>query len=201
MIKRNLLVMGLALVLSACGFQLRGTGTQELSIKELDLSARDAYGATVKLLQQQLESSGVRVHAGAPYKLVLQRESNSQRTLSYTGGGNSAEYEISTKLEYEILTHDNLHLLNDKLEVQKVFVHDGNNITGSGQESAQTYQEMRRDLVQRMIIRLQLLSPEQLAQLQATAEAKAKADADALEAARKAEAETPRQSPMELPNQ
>ncbi|AZC20943.1 MULTISPECIES: LPS-assembly lipoprotein LptE [Pseudomonas] len=201
MIKRNLLVMGLALVLSACGFQLRGTGTQELSIKELDLSARDAYGATVKLLQQQLESSGVRVHAGAPYKLVLQRESNSQRTLSYTGGGNSAEYEISTKLEYEILTHDNLHLLNDKLEVQKVFVHDGNNITGSGQESAQTYQEMRRDLVQRMIIRLQLLSPEQLAQLQATAEAKAKADADALEAARKAEAETPQQSPMELPNQ
>ncbi|MFK3792942.1 LPS assembly lipoprotein LptE [Pseudomonas piscis] len=201
MIKRNLLVMGLALVLSACGFQLRGTGTQELSIKELDLSARDAYGATVKLLQQQLESSGVRVHAGAPYKLILQRESNSQRTLSYTGGGNSAEYEISTKLEYEILTHDNLHLLNDKLEVQKVFVHDGNNITGSGQESAQTYQEMRRDLVQRMIIRLQLLSPEQLAQLQATAEAKAKADADALEAARKAEAETPQQSPMELPNQ
>ncbi|KTC34413.1 MAG: LPS assembly lipoprotein LptE [Pseudomonas sp.] len=201
MIKRNLLVMGLALVLSACGFQLRGTGTQELSIKELDLSARDAYGATVKMLQQQLESSGVRVHAGAPYKLVLLREANTQRTLSYTGGGSSAEYEISTKLEYEILTHDNLHLLSDKLEVQKVFVHDGNNITGSSQESAQTYQEMRRDLVQRMLIRLQLLTPEQLAQLQATADAKAKAEAQALEAARKAEAETPRQSPLELPNQ
>ena len=27
MIKRNLLVMGLAVLLSACGFQLRGTGT------------------------------------------------------------------------------------------------------------------------------------------------------------------------------
>ena len=30
MIKRNLLVMGLAVLLSACGFQLRGTGTNEL---------------------------------------------------------------------------------------------------------------------------------------------------------------------------
>ncbi|QIH11108.1 MULTISPECIES: LPS assembly lipoprotein LptE [unclassified Pseudomonas] len=201
MIKRNLLVMGMALVLSACGFHLRGTGTQELTIKELDLSARDAYGPTVKLLQQQLENSGVQVHAGAPYKLVLVNEQNSQRTLSYSGGGNSAEYEISTKLSYEILTHDNLSMLSDKLEVQKVFVHDGNNITGSGQESSQTYQEMRRDLVQRMLIRLQLLTPDQLAKLQATAEAKAKAEAQALEAARKAEAETPRQSPMELPNQ
>lgn len=201
MIKRNLLVMGLAVLLSACGFQLRGTGTQELTIKELDLSARDAYGTTVKMLQQQLENSGVRVHAGAPYKLVLLNEENSQRTLSYTGGGSSAEYEISTTLRYEILTHDNLHLLNDKLEVQKVFLHDGNNITGSDQESSETRKEMRRDLIQRMLIRLQLLTPEQLTQLQATAEAKAKAEAEALEAARKAEAETPQQSPLELPNQ
>ncbi len=51
MIKRNLLVMGLAVLLSACGFQLRGTGTNELTVKELDLSARDAYGTTVKMLQ------------------------------------------------------------------------------------------------------------------------------------------------------
>jgi len=35
MIKRNLLVMGLAVLLSACGFQLRGTGTNELSLKGL----------------------------------------------------------------------------------------------------------------------------------------------------------------------
>ena len=34
----------------------------------------------------KLESSGVRVHAGAPYKLVLLSEENAQRTLSYTGG-------------------------------------------------------------------------------------------------------------------
>jgi len=33
MIKRNLLVMGLAVLLSACGFQLRGTGTTELAIQ------------------------------------------------------------------------------------------------------------------------------------------------------------------------
>ena len=37
MIKRNLLVMGLAVLLSACGFQLRGTGVTELSLKEIAL--------------------------------------------------------------------------------------------------------------------------------------------------------------------
>jgi LPS-assembly lipoprotein len=71
MIKRNLLVMGLAVLLSACGFQLRGTGTTELAIKELDVSARNAYGETVTQLRQTLENSGVKVYTGAPYKLVL----------------------------------------------------------------------------------------------------------------------------------
>jgi LPS-assembly lipoprotein len=201
MIKRNLLVMGLAVLLSACGFQLRGTGTTELAIKELDLSARNAYGETVTQLRQVLQSSGVKVYAGAPYKLALTDEQESQRTLSYAGAGRSAEYELTTVLYYEILGHDKLSLLSDKLQVQKVFIHDGNNLTGSDQEADEARKEMRRDLVQRMVLRLQQLSPAQLDQLQQTADAKAKAEAEALKAAQEAEAQTPRQSPLQLQNQ
>ncbi|KAA5837820.1 hypothetical protein F2A38_26890 [Pseudomonas chlororaphis] len=201
MIKRNLLVMGLAVLLSACGFQLRGTGTTELAIKELDLSARNAYGETVTQLRQVLQSSGVKVYAGAPYKLVLTREQESQRSLSYAGAGRSAEYELTTVLNYEIQGQNNLTLLSDKLQVQKVYIHDGNNLVGSDQESLEVRKEMRRDLVQNMMLRLQLLTPTQLDQLQQTADARAKAEAEALEAAQKAEAEIPQQSPMQLPNQ
>ncbi|MEW7859605.1 hypothetical protein BK636_26360 [Pseudomonas chlororaphis] len=201
MIKRNLLVMGLAVLLSACGFQLRGTGTTELAIKELDLSARNAYGETVTQLRQVLQSSGVKVYAGAPYKLVLTREQESQRSLSYAGAGRSAEYELTTVLNYEIQGQNNLTLLSDKLQVQKVYIHDGNNLVGSDQESLEVRKEMRRDLVQNMMLRLQLLTPTQLDQLQQTADARAKAEAEALEAAQKAEAETPQQSPMQLPSQ
>ena len=200
MIKRNLLVMGLAVMLSACGFQLRGTSTSELSLKELDLSARNAYGETVTQLRQVLESSGVNVHAGAPYKLVLTNEAETQRAATYAGGsGRSAEYELSTVLSYSIEGHNNTNLLNDKLEVRKIYVHDGNNITGSQQEATQTRQEMRRDLVQNMLVRLQLLTPSQLDQLQQDADARAKAQADAVEAARRAQDETPQQSPLQLP--
>jgi LPS-assembly lipoprotein len=201
MIKRNLLVMGLAVLLSACGFQLRGTGTTELAIKELDLSARDAYGDTVKMLRQTLENSGVKVYSGAPYKLVLASEQQSQRSLSYAGAGRSAEYELTNVLSYEIRGNNGLSLLDDKLQVQKVYLHDGNNITGSDQESVEVRGEMRRELVQRMMLRLQQLSPAQLDQLQQTADARAKAEAEALEAARKAEAETPQQSPLQIPAQ
>ncbi|MCX2897621.1 LPS assembly lipoprotein LptE [Pseudomonas mandelii] len=201
MIKRNLLVMGLAVLLSACGFQLRGTGTTELAIKELDLSARNAYGPTVTQMRQVLESSGVKVAAGAPYKLVLTNEQESQRILSYAGAGRTGEYQLNTVLEYDIRGQRDRGLLSDKIEVQKVFIHDGNNLAGSEQEADDARKEIRRELVQRMMLRLQQLTPAQLDQMQQTADAKAQAEAAALEAAQKAEAETPRQSPVELPQQ
>lgn len=199
MIKRNLLVMGLAVMLSACGFQLRGTGTTDLALKELDVSARDAYGDTVKQLRQVLKSSGVNVHAGAPYKLFLAREDNTQRAASYAGSARSVEYELTDTLSFEIRGQNNTSLLADKLEVQKIYVHDSNNLTGSDQEASQVRDEMRREMVQKMVLRLQLITPAQLETLQMEAEARAKAEADALEAARRAQDETPQQSPLEIP--
>ncbi|MFZ5935810.1 hypothetical protein BGP84_21510 [Pseudomonas putida] len=199
MIKRNLLVMGLAVLLSACGFQLRGTGTNALSVKEMDVSARNAYGQTVVQLRQALERSGVNVHTGAPYRLVLTNEQENSRSASYAGGNSTAEYELTTTLNYSIVGLNNLELLSDKVDVRKVYVRDGGNITGSDQEAQRAREEMRRDLVQSMVARLQLLSPSQLDELQRKADARAKAEADALEAARRQQAETPQQSPLEVP--
>ncbi|MGE8306896.1 MULTISPECIES: LPS assembly lipoprotein LptE [Pseudomonas] len=199
MIKRNLLVIGLAVVLSACGFQLRGTGTTELSVKEMDVSARNAYGETVTQLRQVLERNGVNLHAGAPYRLVLTNEQENERAATYTGGSRSAEYELTTVLNYSIQGLNNLELLSDKLEVRKVYVRDGSNITGSEQEAKRAREEMRRDLVNAMVVRLQMLTPTQLDELQRKADERAQAEAAALEAARRQQAETPQQSPLEVP--
>ncbi|MDD0843022.1 LPS-assembly lipoprotein LptE [Pseudomonas sp. Gutcm_11s] len=200
MMKRNMLVIGLAVLLSACGFQLRGTGSAEFAIKEIDLQARNAYGETYKQLKQLLENSGVNVHTGAPFRLFLANEVEDQRTASVTSSARSAEYELTTRLDYEIRGEKNLLLLQDKLEVQSVYVHDENNLIGSGQESNQLRQEMRRELIQQLSMRLQLMTPAQLEQLQQEAEARAQAEAEAAAAARRAEQESaPLQSPIQLP--
>ncbi|WP_068830386.1 LPS-assembly lipoprotein LptE [Pseudomonas sp. BMS12] len=200
MMKRNLLIVAMATLLSACGFQLRGTGDADFAIKEIDLQARNAYGDTVKDLRQLLENSGVKVHNGAPYRLFLANEQQDQRTASYTSSARSVEYELTSKLDYEIRGSKNMLLLQDQLEVQTTYVHDGNNLTGSSQESEQVRKEMRRELVQQLSLRLQLLTPAKLEQLQQEAEAKAQAEAEAAAAARRAEQESaPQQSPIQLP--
>lgn len=197
--KRNLMVLGLATLLSACGFQLRGTGETHFALTELDVSARNEYGDTVKELRNVLENNHVKIYSGAPYHLVLTREDRQQRTASYTGNARSAEIELNNSLSYEIRGANEMVLLQNQVEVQSTYVQDQNNLAGSEQEAAQLTQEMRRNLVQRLVQNLQQISPQQLEQLQQTQEAKAKADAQALEAARKAQAAQPQQSPLQLP--
>lgn len=136
---------------------------------------------------------------GAPYRLVLTNEQERERSATYNSGNRTAEYELTTKLDYSILGLNNLELMSDKLEVRKVYVRDGSNITGSEQEAKRAREEMRRDLVNAMVVRLQMLSPPQLDELQRKADERAQAEAAALEAARRQQAETPQQSPLEVP--
>lgn len=203
MMKRNLLIVGLTALLSACGFQLRGTGDVQFALKELNVTARNAYGETVQELRDVLENNAVRVHAGAPYQLVLSNETENRRAASYSSGARTAEYELTMGLEYEIRGAQNLLLTSNKVEVQNYYQQDDNNLAGSDQEAVQLRAELRREMIQQLAQNLQQITPAQLDQLQQTAEARAKAEAEALEAARRArESEVaPQQSPIQLPIQ
>lgn len=201
MIKRNLLVAGMALLLSACGFQLRGTGETSFSLNELNLQARNSYGETAQQLEEMLRDNGVRVYPGARYTLDLVREQNRQRTASYTTSARSAEYELTSVLEYEFRGPENTLLLEDKVEVQKVYVHDSSNLIGSDQEAGQLREEMRRELLQQLSMRIRGITPAELDQLQETAEARKRAETEAIEAQIREQAAQPQQSPIELPIQ
>ncbi|WP_120994166.1 hypothetical protein JQR85_16475 [Stutzerimonas urumqiensis] len=199
--KRNLAVLGLAALLAGCGFQLRGTGSANFALDELSVEARDAYGPTVDLVEKTLERNGVRVHPGAPYDLHLVRENNLQRTASYTSAARSAEHLLIFELDYQVRGPGGTLLIEEQVEVQKVSLYDQNNLIGATQEAEQIRQELRREAVTQLMMRLRSLTPAELDALQATAEARAQAEAEAREAERRREAATPASSPLPVPFQ
>lgn len=199
MIKRNLAVVALAMLMSGCGFQLRGTGATDFALQELGLSARNSYGETTKAVREALERNGVAVRDGARYRLDLVSESEQQRTASYTSAARSAEQELTTRVDYRIQGPQGLTLLQDQVEVRKVYVYDQNNLIGSSQEAEQLRDEMRREAVQQLMMRLQHLNTSELDALQETAEARARAEAAALDAARRSQDAPPQSAPLQIP--
>ena len=78
----------------------------------------------------------MKVHNGAPTACSWPTSRKTQRTASRSGSARSAELELTTRLDYEIRGEKNLLLLQDKLELQSIYVHDENNLIGSSQSPA-----------------------------------------------------------------
>ncbi|MDY0250952.1 MAG: LPS assembly lipoprotein LptE [Pseudomonas sp.] len=200
MLKRSITVLGLAFLMTACGFHLRGTGTMQMALSELNFEAHDALSPIGKQVKEGLINNKVQISSGAPFTLYLGPEETSQRTASFTAGTRSAEYTLTSTVSYELRSGKLPTLLQDRVEVQRTYANNQNNVTGSGQEAALLRDEMRRDLVMLLMMRLQAVTPEQLQGLTEQAQRKAQAQADAREAAIRAQQfDEPQQSPITLP--
>lgn len=200
MLKRSITVLGLAFLMTACGFHLRGTGTTQMALNELNFTARDALSPLGKMVKESLANNKVQVSSSAPFTLYVGPEETTQRTASFTAGTRSAEYTLTTAVSYELRSGKLPTLLQDRIEVQRTYAHNQNNVTGSGQEEALLREEMRRDLVMQLMMRLQAVTPTQLEALKEQAQRKAQAEADAREAAIRAQQfDEPQQSPISLP--
>lgn len=200
MLKRSITVLGLAFLMTACGFHLRGTGTTQMALNELSFEARDALSPLGKHVKESLTNNKVQVSSGAPFTLYVGPEETTQRTASFTAGTRSAEYTLTTAISYELRSGNLPALLQDRIEVQRTYAHNQNNVTGAGQEEALLREEMRRDLVMQLMMRLQAVTPAQLESLKEQAQRKAQAEAEAREAAIRAQQfDEPQQSPISLP--
>ena len=200
MLKRSITVLGLAFLMTACGFHLRGTGSTQMALTELNFAARDALSPLSKDVKQSLINNKVAISSSAPFTLYLGLEEDSRRTASFTAGTRSAEYTLTTAFNYELRSGNLPALIQDSVAVQRSYAYNQNNVTGSGQEEALLRQEMRRELVMQLMMRLQAITPTQLDSLKSQAERKERAAAEAREAEIRAQQfEEPQQSPILIP--
>lgn len=201
MLKRTLALLSFTLLLSACGFQLRGTGDIKFALHEINVEGRDMLSPVAKDVVQRLEANQVDVNDKAAYTLYLGKEENTQYKAGYTAGSRSAEYTIVSALNYEIYGPSKQVLLADKVEVERTYSYDSNNISGSDEERRVLTEEMRRDLVNQLGMRLQLITPEQLDRMQQQADKRAQAQKEAFDRAQELRRQqvAPQQSPIQFP--
>ncbi|TDQ35380.1 LPS assembly lipoprotein LptE [Thiopseudomonas denitrificans] len=178
----HLFTLSLALVLSACGFQLRGTGNFEFSLKELRFSSDDRLAPLASQLQERLRAQGVELTDSAEYSLHLGRETQSQRVVSFTAGTRSSEQMLTSTVDYEIRSGQLPALIRGQAEIQRAQSFNQNHVSASSEEARMLRDEMRNELVMQLMLRLQAIKPAQLEQLREAAQIKADAEAAAREA-------------------
>lgn len=171
------------LMLTACGFHLRGTQTSQIAIKDMAVNTTDKYGAFSKDLRNRLTAAGVNIHDDAMYKLSVSTNMN-QRTLTLSNAARGSDIQKILTVSYQIYGPGHLLLVNDSFTTRADYIYDSNNILGTDVEEQALHSRMDTMAITSLIYRLQAISTEKLEKLQAEAEEqqRLKAEAERLEA-------------------
>ncbi|GAA6154451.1 LPS assembly lipoprotein LptE [Pseudoteredinibacter isoporae] len=158
------LMTGLLLLVSACGWQLRGHVALGQDIGTLHVSSPDAE--LLRDLKQALRRNDITLsesNADADYNLSLQAMRFDRRTAAVGSQILAAEYELNMQVDYQIAqlkTAESQKPYVDGARASTIrsYAYDPNNTLGKDQEERQLRREMRSEIVQQILRRLALIS-------------------------------------------
>jgi LPS-assembly lipoprotein len=146
----------LLLLLAGCGFALRGSADLPEALRTLEVAAVDENGELLQEVRRALRNSGVTIVAtDSPYRLGIGRESTEERIVSVNSNARAGEYELEMHLPFQ-LSHGGTPLLGpETLSLSRVYLTDPENAVGKEEEAELIRSELRRELAQQLLRRLQ----------------------------------------------
>ena len=153
----TLALLASTLLISACGWQLRGTAEVPKGLSQLYVAATDHKDLLTIELKKTLKANRVTLvdnSQDANYTLTLNEESKDRRTVSVGSDALSSAYELTLKVAYEIRTKNTALPTKATAVSVRSFSYNTASISSAAQEEALLISEMRRDLVQQMLRRL-----------------------------------------------
>lgn len=147
-------------LLSACGWHLRGVTPlpPEYRVMYLQSQASNSFNQQLKL---QLEFNDVVLTASAvdaPAILRIEPVDIERRTLSVSSSGQVGEFELNGRLTAHILHIGRDTDVEIELKARRTLTNDVNNVVGTASAEAQQRADLERELVNKLLRRLQSLS-------------------------------------------
>jgi LPS-assembly lipoprotein len=162
---RRLALLASALLLTACGFHLRGQGTVALPFQILYVKSPADYAPFIVELKRAIEASKVRVTDDpeqAQLTLHIVSEATDKQILSLSGAGRVREYRLQYRVSLRLYDHGQQDwLAPEEITLRRDFSYDDVQVLAKEQEEAMLYQNMRGDAVQQILRRLNHAKPPQ----------------------------------------
>lgn len=152
---RFLLLGIMSVLISACGFQLRGVAKLPFETMYVEASDTSPVGND---LRRALKSSNVRLtNSAAEAQAVVQLlgETREKIILSLSGGGRVREYQLRMRVSFRVYGPNNKELLvPTELVLLRDLSYDDTQILAKESEEALLFRDIQSDAVQQIMRRL-----------------------------------------------
>ena len=161
----RLLLVAMALLLSACGWQLRNAQVVPNNIGSLHIATQAADNIFVSELARALDVYGIDVvssAAQANYAVVIVDFRKNRRIGALNASARAAEYQLNEDVDF-LITDSSGTPLTSLLtaSVERSYEIEESDILSSDNEEQQVRMEMREEIVRQILNRLKVLPTQQ----------------------------------------
>jgi len=150
------------LLLQACGFQLRGTGTTAAKLPAYisplhieGLALNDDMRRVLILLIQNDSVQVTEEKGEAASVLRIRNQRRDSRVLAIDAGGKAVESELFEGLQFDLVDSKGVTLVSQQnLSATRSFINAEVLILGKQEEEKSLRTSMRRDMARQMVVRL-----------------------------------------------
>lgn len=157
-LSRTILVVLLPLIVSGCGYQLRGSSLGDLL--SISFSGTREAPVTFRAIRDTLEESNVTIVAAADGVVAvhLLDERSMRRSVATTDVIDAAEYELRLELDVSITRNEEVLLEQATLIAERVYAVDSANLSGSFEEQTLLMDEMRAELARKLARQIEMVA-------------------------------------------
>lgn len=163
---RTPLLLGAALLISGCGFQLRGAPPVAEALQPLSLECDGSVPYELcETVRQQLDDGGIKMAepADAAYRVKLNGFKQSRRASAIQLDASAAEYDLRQSLNVNVVSHDQVPVLADaEVRTSEIYSYDDTNVLAKRREEETIRETLHQRLAQQVIFRLAPLTDERL---------------------------------------
>ena len=153
---RLLVAASLALLLTACGFHLRGATELPAQMRAIYISGNDPV--LLRALRRLLETGSSQVvddptHATAFLKIIRATQSRTLLALSNTGV--PLQYKMSYQVQFSLLVGNSMLIEPQTLVLSRTYNYNISDAIGNQEQEQGLYSTMASDMAQRITYRIQ----------------------------------------------
>ena len=152
------LVVGFVVLLSACGFKLRGSVDLPPVLQDVYIESANPFTGMARAMRIELQTAGANVledKDSATAILVIHHERSENRVLSVGSTGRATEYELYNEVGFSLRDREGKQLVKPQtLRQTGNLVFDENEVLGKISEAEGIHRQIRANLARQAIMRI-----------------------------------------------
>ena len=151
---KKLSILGLILIISACGFQLRG----DINANFDSISISGGTSSFNKTLQRKFRQAGITITSAsdAEKNVEIIKNSFTKTILTLTGTGAVSEYQLDYIVTYRFKSKDGSWNLPVTIETSRTYTYDDSDILAKDEEEKRLVSGMEDQLIKTMSTQISL---------------------------------------------